>query len=183
MNVDSRAAIRHAAASLFAQRNYGDTTIRDIAELAEVSPALVIKHFRSKGELYLEVGPNTERLADLELPRDVLGHAFVKQIFDRYDRGLTEPWIDNLVAIRQSPVPKMTRSAIRDRVVSRVAELIGDTTSDSIHAQAVAATVIGIAHAVRELGLFDKEESERARVVQYLSLLIQRSIDACQAPA
>jgi AcrR family transcriptional regulator len=178
MTVDSRSAIRDAARQLFADRSFAETTIREIAERATVSPALVIKHFRSKGELYLEVGPSTERLVDLDLPREALGQALVKQIFDRRDRGATEPWIDNLVAIQQSPTPNETRIAVHDRMVSHIAALIGDTSSTLEHAQAVVSTLIGIAHAVRELDLFAGDQTELVGAISMLSAAVQAFIDS-----
>jgi len=44
----ARARIRDAALSLFAARGVDAVTVRDIAGAAEVSPALVIRHFGSK---------------------------------------------------------------------------------------------------------------------------------------
>ena len=45
------AAIRIAAMGLFAERSYADVTVRQIASVAGVSPALVIHHYGSKENL------------------------------------------------------------------------------------------------------------------------------------
>ena len=51
----SREAIREAAAKLFPVRGYVGTSVRDIASEAGVAAALVIRHFGSKEELFLEI--------------------------------------------------------------------------------------------------------------------------------
>src|SRR5699024_12015708 len=48
---DSRSTILGAARQLFSEHGYQAVTIRDIATAAGVSPALVMKHYRSKAEL------------------------------------------------------------------------------------------------------------------------------------
>ncbi|WP_063713784.1 TetR/AcrR family transcriptional regulator [Amycolatopsis nigrescens] len=50
-DLTARARIRDAALAQFAERGYAGTTIRGIAEAAEVSPALVQHHFRTKDAL------------------------------------------------------------------------------------------------------------------------------------
>ncbi len=64
----TRQAIQAAALELFAERGYGDTTINDIAERADVAPRTVTVHFPAKGELLFDADPFTldslsERLA------------------------------------------------------------------------------------------------------------------------
>jgi AcrR family transcriptional regulator len=53
--LDTRAAIKAAAAKLFATRGYRATGVRDIADLAWCNQALVSYHFGGKGELYDEI--------------------------------------------------------------------------------------------------------------------------------
>jgi AcrR family transcriptional regulator len=64
----TRQAIQAAALELFAEHGYGDTTINDIAERADVAPRTVTVHFPAKGELLFDAEPFTldslsERLA------------------------------------------------------------------------------------------------------------------------
>src|SRR5580698_176561 len=53
----TRQAIQAAALELFAERGYGDTTINDIAERADVAPRTVTVHFPAKEELLLDAEP------------------------------------------------------------------------------------------------------------------------------
>ena len=64
----TRQAIQAAALELFAERGYGDTTINDIADRADVAPRTVTVHFPAKEELLFDADPFTldslsERLA------------------------------------------------------------------------------------------------------------------------
>lgn len=50
----TREGIREAAAQLFRERGYAGTSVREIASAAGYDPALVIRHFGSKEQLFLE---------------------------------------------------------------------------------------------------------------------------------
>jgi AcrR family transcriptional regulator len=70
----TRQAIQAAALELFAERGYGDTTINDIAERADVAPRTVTVHFPAKEQLLFDADPFTldsltERLA-MRPPRE-----------------------------------------------------------------------------------------------------------------
>jgi AcrR family transcriptional regulator len=52
---DTRRRILAAAGDLFAARGYEDVTIRDIAAAADADPALVIRYFKSKNDLFVLV--------------------------------------------------------------------------------------------------------------------------------
>lgn len=76
-----RRSIVAAALPLFARKGFARTTTREIAEAAEVSEALVFKHFPSKAALYEEIlragcqsDPALECLARLEPSTSSLVH-------------------------------------------------------------------------------------------------------------
>ena len=79
---ERRAAIVKAALPLFARKGFANTTTRELAEAADVSEALIYKHFPSKESLYAEI-QNTgckdkdrglEKLADAEPSTSTLVH-------------------------------------------------------------------------------------------------------------
>jgi AcrR family transcriptional regulator len=77
----SKEAIHAAASELFASRGYSNTTVRDIASLAEVDPALVIRHFGSKEKLFLEtMQTDADSALDLDGPIESLGERLVHSI-------------------------------------------------------------------------------------------------------
>ena len=61
----TRAAIIDAARRLFAEAGYDRTSIRDIAAVAGADPALVIRYFGSKDQLFAQAAEITLRLPDL----------------------------------------------------------------------------------------------------------------------
>lgn len=74
-------AIRRASAALFAERGFTATSVRDIAAVAGVDAAVVIRHFGSKEKLFLEVitaAPPPLGLVDG--PLDTLGRAILRKL-------------------------------------------------------------------------------------------------------
>src|ERR1700728_2701912 len=64
----TRQAIQAAALELFAERGYGETTINDIAERADVAPRTVTGHFPATADVLFTAAPSaldslSERLA------------------------------------------------------------------------------------------------------------------------
>lgn len=59
----TRAAILEAARQLFAELGYDGATVRDVAAKASIDPAMVIRYFGSKDELFARAAT-----IDLELP-------------------------------------------------------------------------------------------------------------------
>src|ERR1700728_515568 len=53
----TRQAIQAAALELFAERGYGETTINDIAERADVAPRTVTVHFPAEEQLLSTADP------------------------------------------------------------------------------------------------------------------------------
>jgi AcrR family transcriptional regulator len=77
----TRERIRAAAAALFRERGYSHTSIRDIAAHAETDPALVIRHFGSKGALFLDTVTLTmDDQPLLDVPVESLGRRFIEVV-------------------------------------------------------------------------------------------------------
>ncbi|MEU4837508.1 TetR family transcriptional regulator [Nocardia testacea] len=76
-------AIRQAASTLFAERGFNGTSVRDIAGAAGCDPAVIIRHFGSKEKLFLQVVPASPHLADLVAgPLDTLGRRILERLVD-----------------------------------------------------------------------------------------------------
>lgn len=176
---DSRSTILDSARTLFSEHGYHRVSIRDIATAAGVSPSLVMKHYRSKAELFNELGPNEIPLAELDLPRSELGRALVQKILTRREHDVRDPLLVAISHVRESPDPDRTREEVRERFLTRLGALIGDTTPDRRHASAIACQLIGLAEGIRLLGLFPTDEISRETVLDLYGPLIQQPIDAC----
>jgi len=83
----TREAILLAAADLFHERGYAGASVRDIAAAAETDAALVIRHFGSKEQLFLD-SIESELLVQplVEGPLETLGPDLVRFLLDPDDR-------------------------------------------------------------------------------------------------
>jgi AcrR family transcriptional regulator len=75
----TRDAIEDAAKELFDEHGYDGASVRAIASKAGIDPALVIRHFGSKEELFLHVYDRREYFTDiLEGPIEDLGRSVIE---------------------------------------------------------------------------------------------------------
>lgn len=82
----TRAAILAAAQKLFAGQGYELTTVRDIAAIADIDPALVIRYFGSKDELFARAAVFNLKLPDLgKAERSEIGEALVRHFLGLWE--------------------------------------------------------------------------------------------------
>jgi AcrR family transcriptional regulator len=82
----TRAAILAAAQKLFAGQGYELTTIRDVAAIAEIDPAMVIRYFGSKDELFARAVVFNLKLPDLsKAERSEIGEALVRHFLSLWE--------------------------------------------------------------------------------------------------
>ncbi|MFT4283271.1 MAG: TetR family transcriptional regulator [Protaetiibacter sp.] len=82
----TKESIRVAAARLFPLHGYTGTSVRDIAAAAGVDAALVIRHFGSKEELFLEIMQLSDEAQPLlDGPLDELGEHFIDYVLTAGD--------------------------------------------------------------------------------------------------
>ena len=82
-------AIRASARTLFTERGYDATGIRDIAANASVNPAIVIRHFGSKESLFIETMDAVGSWHALfDGPIEDIGRAVVRRIVGGRRQGL-----------------------------------------------------------------------------------------------
>src|SRR5829696_6967584 len=104
----TRGAILDAARRAFAEQGYQRATIRGVAELAGVDPALVHHYFGTKQELFvaavrLPVNPVEQLAAVLAADPDQVGQRLVEAFLSIWDH-----------AADQSPLLALIRSAVAD---------------------------------------------------------------------
>lgn len=178
---DSRTTIRDAARHLFTERGYAAVTVRQIAERAGVSPALVIKLHGSKAALYAEVGPADLRLTDLDVPLDHLARAMVLVVLNRRAQRAAEPWCALASGTRDAP-DASTSAELREEALNVMVGLIGDSTPDRRHASAIVCHMMGFAEGLRTLELFPADQTETDHLVATFAPVVQAHIDACRTP-
>ena len=148
---DTRAEILDAARAEFSLRGYDASSLRAIARLAEVDPALVHHYFDGKAALFVEamsIPVNPVFLIDAILagPREDVGERLAATFFDIWD---SPPGRERLVALIRSAVShedaaRMLREFLTREVFAKVALSIG-VPQPHLRAGMAAAQMIGVA--------------------------------------
>ena len=148
---DTRAEILDAARAEFSLRGYDASSLRAIARLAEVDPALVHHYFDGKAALFVEamsIPVNPMFLIDAILagPREGVGERLAATFFDIWD---SPPGRERLVALIRSAVShedaaRMLREFLTREVFAKVA-LSMDVPQPHLRAGMAAAQMIGVA--------------------------------------
>lgn len=170
----SREAIITAATTLFGERGYSATTVRDIAELAGYSPAMVIKTMGSKADLYAAAAPDMPRLDEPEHD-EPLGHQLVRRIVSRRQTGESDPWAMATFLIQDSPDPDAVRVDTRRKYLAFVDGQIGES-ADPHRAEYVVCVLLGLANGIRGFGVLADEPAET--LIARYGALVQTVIDA-----
>jgi AcrR family transcriptional regulator len=80
---NSRDVIASVARRLFVEQGYARTTVRDIAGEASVDPSLVIRHFVSKEQLFVDVlGLDSTHALPTDGPLETLGTRLIRYMLD-----------------------------------------------------------------------------------------------------
>jgi AcrR family transcriptional regulator len=180
--MDSKAAILDAARRLFAERGYNGATIREVAAMAGVSPAMVMKTVGSKEALYAAARPMDTDQYERELPQDGLGYELVRRILARRDDGEAEPWARALFLTQQSPDPELSRAEFHQKYLAYLAERVSDGPDKPQRVSQIACMLIGLASGVRTMRLLAADESDSETVVACYGGLIQSLVDGCPPP-
>lgn len=143
----SRQAIMDAARDLFTTSGYSKVTIRDIAERAGVSAALVMKLGGSKKDLF----HTTAVLASPPLPRvalDRLGPALVDEVVERLRQDDVEHLLRAVLLRFTSPDPDDVSERLMGGYVAPLADLL-DGPDAQMRAELVVAALSGLAVMLR----------------------------------
>jgi AcrR family transcriptional regulator len=146
----SRVAIRDAAVRLFAHAGYAGTSVRDIAADAGVDPALVIRHFGSKEQLFLD----TMRLEfdhfDLDGPLETLGERLIRSLLDA-DEQVRGVYLALIRASDAGQISSALRAAHEEDFVAPLAARLGGADATT-RARLAAAMVGGLFYALWIVG-------------------------------
>ncbi len=177
---DTRAAILNAARAEFAARGYDTSSLRAIARLAEVDPALVHHYFDGKAALFVEamsfpVNPTTLIDTILAGPREEVGERLARTFFDIWDSDLGR---ERLVAVIRSAVShegaaRMLREFLAREVFAKVA-LSMDVPQPHLRAGLAAAQMIGVAMMRYVLGSDPVVHATREEIIVLVAPTLQR---------
>ena len=115
----TRAAILAAAQKLFAEQGYERTTVRDIAAIAEIDPALVIRYFSSKDELFARVAVFDLKLPDLsKADRSKIGEMLVRHFLSLWEGENANGGLP--IMLRSAASNEVAANKLRDVFVGQV---------------------------------------------------------------
>ena len=149
----TREAILGAARRAFAEHGYQHATIRGVADLAGVDPALVHHYFGTKQELFvaavqLPVNPVEQLMAVLNEDPGQAGRRMVETFLSVWDHAATQNPLLALIrsAVGDEHAAAMLREFITEEVLGQIAHRLGSADA-RLRATLVGSQIIGLAMA------------------------------------
>lgn len=142
---DNRAAIASAARELFATQGYDRATIRAIGERSGVDPAMVMRYFGSKEQLFASVVDLDLGFTDVSAPpaRDEIGDFIVRHAVELWENH-EAPLIFLRTAIDHEPARDRVRTLAIDQVERLMLQVGAPPEEARLRASLVASQVLGL---------------------------------------
>lgn len=173
----TRDVIVDAARELFAERGFTLTTIRDVADAAGVSPALVMKLTGSKSELFQAAAPEAPRVAEIDHPSESLGCRMVRALVERRDAGDFEYWAIAPFVLQEAPDREAARAKMTAGFVPRIAAAIGDDSARQVRSRLVVTLMLGLASGLRTFEMVTPDVIDSDNLIATYGALVQNIID------
>jgi len=177
---DTRLAILDAARAEFAARGYDASSLRAIARLAEVDPALIHHYFDGKSALFVEamafpVNPAVLIDAILAGPREQVGERLARTFFDVWDSAQGRERLVALIrsAVSHEDAARMLREFLAREVFARVA-LSMDVPQPHLRAGLAAGQMIGVAMMRYVIGFEPVVHASSDQIVALVAPTLQR---------
>jgi AcrR family transcriptional regulator len=169
----TRAAILDAAQKLFAQHGHGRTTVRDIAAKASIDPALVIRYFGSKDELFVRAAAFDLSMPDLsKVKRSQIGDTLIRRFLE-----LGEGFTGMTVLLRSAASNDYAASRVRELFAAQVLPAfarVGSRADAAERAGLVASQLLGLALCRYILKIPPVAEMSAEEIVKHIGPTIQR---------
>jgi AcrR family transcriptional regulator len=169
----TRAAILDAAQKLFAQHGHDRTTVRDIAAKASIDPALVIRYFGSKDELFVRAAAFDLRMPDLsKVKRSQIGNTLIRRFLE-----LGEGFTGMTVLLRSAASNDYAASRVRELFAAQVLPAfarVGSRADAAERAGLVASQLLGLALCRYILKIPPVAEMSAQEIVKHIGPTIQR---------
>jgi AcrR family transcriptional regulator len=174
----TREAIAASALALFEERGFAATSVRAIAAAAGVDPALVIRHFGSKEQLFVEVvGGSRGSGPELEGPLETLGRRLVEHALDPERDGERRAYAAMVRASDHDGVRDSLRQAARATFIDGLSTLLPGPCATA-RAELIAAQIGGLMQAWPTVGSELLATVGRERVVELYGTAIQALVDS-----
>jgi AcrR family transcriptional regulator len=176
----TREAILDAARRAFAEHGYQHATIRGVADLAGVDPALVHHYFGTKQELFvaavqLPINPVERLTAVLAEDPDEAGRRMVETFLSVWDHAADQSPLLALVrsAVGDEHAAAMLREFITEEVLGQIAHRLGSADA-RLRATLVGSQIIGLAMARYIVKVEPLASATPAQVVAAVGPTLQR---------
>lgn len=171
----TRSSILDAAREIFAREGYERTTIRDIAAAASIDPAMVIRYFHSKEELFGRIANFDLRLPDpAGIDRNRIGEALVTHFLDIWEGENAVPGL--VVMIRSAASNEFAAQKVHEVFAGQVLPMltrIGDREDARNRAGLVASQLIGLAFGRYVIKFAPVVDLSRERIIRDIGATIQ----------
>ena len=176
----TRALIEDAARKQFAERGYDRTSIRSIAQQADVDPALVTHFFGKKWELFLAVvelplDPPTLIETVVTGDQSLVGRRLAEALVDILDDESRRRRMVSMIraATSEPAAALLVREFLTRNVLQPIAERLGAADAE-YRAALVMSQVVGFTMARYVVALEPLAKRSRERVIADLSATFQR---------
>ena len=176
----TREAILEAARRSFAEHGYQHATIRGVAELAGVDPALVHHYFGTKQELFvaavrLPVNPVEQLAAVLAAEPDQVGRRLVETFLSIWDHAADQNPLLALIrsAVTDEQAAALLREFITEEVLGPIAARLGSPDA-RLRATLVGSQLMGMAMARYIVKVEPLASAPAAQVVAAIGPTLQR---------
>lgn len=177
---DTRAAILDAARAEFSAKGYDACSLRAIARLAEVDPALVHHYFDGKAALFVEsmslpVNPSFLVDAILAGPREQVGERLAGTFFEIWDSPQGRERLVALIrsAVSNEDAARMLREFLVREVFGKVAASM-DVPQPHLRAGMAAAQMVGVAMMRYVIGYEPVVRASTEEIVALVAPTLQR---------
>jgi AcrR family transcriptional regulator len=170
-------SIRRSATELFARNGFASTSVREIARSAGVDPALVIRHFGSKEELFLVTLPATGYFDEMfDGPLETLGERMAAFVLTKADEPMLKVYT-TLMRASDSPAVRQRLYDIMDHAFVEKLKRQLPGPDPVLRARLFAAQVGGL---LSSLSLSDNQfrKHDRASIVAIYGRAMQSTLDS-----
>jgi AcrR family transcriptional regulator len=180
----TRAAILAAAQELFGTLGYENTTIRDVAAKAAIDPAMVIRYFHNKDELFARAAAIDLELPPLgTVPRDRIGEALATHFLNVWEGAHSAKGM--AIMLRSAASNEFAAGKIRDvfaRQVGPAIVALGSPATAPQRAALVSTQLLGLALCRYILKFPPIIAMSQDEVVAQIGPVLQRHATGATAP-
>lgn len=176
----TRETILAVARRLFAERGYDATTLRAIAEDAQVDPSLLIHYFGSKEKLFVAATGLPDSMPDMfaslaSLPVPVAARMIVGGYLQLIDGDESRGAILALVrsAVANEKAAAMFREFVTSVMLSVVARLVGGPDA-YLRASLITAQLVGIAMLRHVIGIEPIAKASHEEIIALVAPVVEQ---------